>query len=78
MVFSWGSSLILIVSSSFPVVSIGSFEVRDDLVQGLLLITVEVVISLKINIALVWQLKRLRFWRSILEKAEMLAKTKPP
>jgi hypothetical protein len=36
-----------------------------------------VVVSLKINLALVWQFKRLRFWRSILEKAEMLAKTKP-
>ncbi len=53
------------VSSSFPVVGIGAFEVKG-------------VVSLKVNLALVWQLERLRFWRSILEKAEMLAKTEPP
>jgi hypothetical protein len=35
-----------------------------------------VVVSLKINLALFWQLKKLRFWRSILEKAEILPKTK--
>jgi hypothetical protein len=36
-----------------------------------------VAVSLKINLALVWQLEKLRFWRSILEKAEILPKTKP-
>jgi hypothetical protein len=35
-----------------------------------------VAVSLKINLALVWQLEKLRFWRSILERAEILAKTK--
>jgi hypothetical protein len=45
---AWGSSLILMVSSSFPVVGIGVFEVGG-------------VVSLKINLALVWQLESLRF-----------------
>jgi hypothetical protein len=35
-----------------------------------------VAVGLKINLALVWQLEKLRFWRSILEKAEILPKTK--
>jgi hypothetical protein len=49
------------VSYSFPVVSMKAFEVGDGLVQGILLITVRVAVSLKINLALVWQLESLRF-----------------
>jgi hypothetical protein len=55
-VLALGILLILMVSYSFPVVSMKAFEVRDGLVHGILLITVRVAVSLKINLALVWQL----------------------
>jgi hypothetical protein len=63
-VLALGILLILMVSYSFPVVSIEVFEV-----VGSSLFIVEEVVSLKINFALVWQLERVCFWRSILEKA---------